>query len=105
MAKKNNSAIILLTHLSGLFIGFMGSLVVLLVTGDKEVKEHAKRALNWQISLMIYLLISLILTLVLIGFLFIIALSIMNVVFCIIAAVKSNEGKAWDYPITIHFLK
>jgi uncharacterized Tic20 family protein len=69
------------------------------------MKAHSKKALNWQISLAIYLIISGILMFVLIGFLFIAVLSVMNLVFCILAAVKASEGEIWDYPVTINFLK
>jgi uncharacterized Tic20 family protein len=102
MSKDN---IVVLPHILGLFTWFIGPLIFLLVSEDSDMKAHSKKALNWQISLAIYLIISGILMFVLIGFLFIAVLSVMNLVFCILAAVKASEGEIWDYPVTINFLK
>jgi uncharacterized Tic20 family protein len=43
--------------------------------------------------------------LVLVGFLTIIAIGILGVVFPIIGAIKANNGEFWEYPLTIKFLK
>ncbi|MFP4403524.1 MAG: DUF4870 domain-containing protein [Candidatus Woesearchaeota archaeon] len=103
MAKDNTLNII--THILGYFTNWIGPLIILLVTKEKDVKEHAKKALNWQISLIIYTIISFILVFVLIGFLLLFALAIMNIVFCIMAAVKASNNELWDYPLAIPFLK
>jgi uncharacterized protein len=103
MTKDNTLNII--THVLGLFSGFIGALIIFLVTKEKDVKEHAKKALNWQISLLIYSFISGILIFVLIGFLLIPILGILNIIFCIMAAIKANKGELWNYPLTIQFLK
>jgi uncharacterized Tic20 family protein len=66
---------------------------------------HAKAALNWQLSLMIYLIVSGILVFVIIGILLLAALGIMNVVFCVVAAVKAGEGEVWKYPLSIPFFR
>jgi uncharacterized Tic20 family protein len=102
MSKDN---MVILPHILGLFTWFIGPLIILLVSEDSDMKAHSKKALNWQISLAIYTIISGILMLVLIGFLFVAVLSVMNLVFCILAAVKASEGEIWDYPVTINFLK
>lgn len=62
-------------------------------------------ALNWQISLIIYAIISGILMLVFIGILLMIVIGILNIVFCIMAAVKASKGELYNYPMTIKFLK
>jgi len=104
MPKKDNSLPIL-THILGLITGFLGPLIIFLATKNKETKKHAKIVLNWQFSLLIYMTISLILMLFLIGFLFTFILSIMNIVFSITGAVKASEGKLWKYPMSIKFFK
>ena len=95
----------ILTHILGYFTSWIAPLIILVATKDDGVKEHAKRALNWHISLAIYSVISFILIFVLIGILFFIALLIMDVVFCIIAAVKASRDELWDYPLAIPFLR
>ena len=66
---------------------------------------HGKMVVNWMISLTIYAIVSIILMFVLIGFLTIIAVGIMGIVFPIIGGIKANNGELWEYPLTIKFLK
>lgn len=53
----------------------------------------------------IYAIISAILCLVVIGFVFLAILYVMDLVFTIIAAVKANDGVAYRYPFTIRFIQ
>ena len=66
---------------------------------------HGKMVANWMISAAIYVFVSFILMLVLVGFLTLFAVAIMGIVFPIIGAVKANNGELWEYPLTIKFLK
>ena len=62
MAKKSDdNTLPILVHVLALLTGFIGPLIILLATKDKNAKDHAKKALNWQITLCISLLISFIL--------------------------------------------
>ena len=101
----NSNSMMALAHILGLLTGFIGPLVLYLATEDPEVKRHARLALNWQISLLIYLVVSIVLMFVLIGFLLLAIVLIMDLVFCIMAAVKANDGIAWTYPLTIPLIK
>ncbi|MGB2402009.1 MAG: DUF4870 domain-containing protein [Akkermansiaceae bacterium] len=67
--------------------------------------EQGKECLNFQISMLIYAIISGILTLILIGFAFLVILYVMNIILTIIAAIKANEGIAYRYPATMRFIK
>ena len=67
--------------------------------------EQAKEALNFQITMMILLFISAILTFVFIGFIGLLAIPVIDVIFTIIAAIKANDGTAYRYPMTIRFIK
>jgi uncharacterized Tic20 family protein len=42
---------------------------------------------------------------VLVGFLTLLAVGVIHIVFPIIGAVKANNGELWEYPLTIKFLK
>ncbi len=66
---------------------------------------HGKMVVNWLISSLIYFVVSLVLTIVLIGILGLIAFGIMSVVFPIIGGIKANNGEFWEYPLTNKFLK
>jgi uncharacterized Tic20 family protein len=69
------------------------------------IDAHGKMVVNWAISSTIYALASVILMFVLIGFLTILAVAIMGIVFPIIGAIKANNGELWEYPMTIRFFK
>ena len=106
MSKNNsNNDLGFLAHLLGILTGFIGPLITYCVAEDDSLKEHSKKALNWQFSLLIYFVISFILIFVLIGFLLLIVLAILNLVFPIIAIVKATNGELWDYPLAIKFFK
>jgi len=95
----------ILAHALGVFAGFLGPLIIMLVTKNPEVKSHARNALNWQLSYFVYTLVSLVLMLILIGFVFFVALMVMNYVFVILAAVKAGRGELWRYPLSIPFFR
>ncbi len=90
-----------LCHL-GTFVGLpiLAPLIVLLVSNDQFVKNQAKEALVFQIGLVIAVIISFVLMIILIGFLTVIAVSIIGIIFPIIAMVKIVEGQDYSYPIT-----
>lgn len=99
-----------LSQLLNIIIPFAGVVVPIILWQVKKdeipaLDAHGKMVANWLISSLIYLAVSLVLTLVLIGILGFIAVGIMSVVFPIIGAIKANNGELWEYPLTIKFLK
>lgn len=103
-----------LTHLSA-FLGYLGvpfgnvigPLVLWLLKREEhpEVETAGKDALNFQISMTIYGLVSLILCLIFIGFLLLAVLFVLDAVCIIVAAVKSSNGERFKYPLTIELIK
>lgn len=102
------------THLSGmaLYIGIpfgnvLGPLILWLLKRNEMpfVDDQGKEAINFQISMSIYLIVAGIFVLLLIGILALPVLFIVHIVFTIIAAVQANKGDAYRYPMTIRFLK
>ena len=69
------------------------------------IDEHGKNVVNWIISLIIYMIASVLLSVVLIGIPLLIALGVVSIVFPIVAAIKANNGEVWKYPLSIPFLK
>ncbi|HKL24091.1 MAG TPA: DUF4870 domain-containing protein [Candidatus Nanoarchaeia archaeon] len=104
-SKKKDNTLGILSHVLALLVGFLGPLIIFLSTEDKEGKKHAKNALNWQFSLIIYFIVGVLLAFVYIGFFIVLVLGILNVIFCIIAAVRASEGIFWKYPLSIPFFK
>ena len=102
-------------HLAGLcaFIlpalgNIIGPLIIWQLKKEDEpfVDRNGKEALNFQISVTIYELISLALFPVLcIGIVLLPAVAIASFVFLLIAAVKANNGEEFRYPLTIRFIK
>src|ERR1700675_2057873 len=87
-------------HILGPLIGW------LIKRGDAaEIDAHGKEALNFQISMLIYNLVSGVLCLVLIGFVFLAILWVLNAICVIIAAIQASDGKFYRYPMTIRFLQ
>jgi len=104
----------MLCHLSALlaFIGIplgniIGPLVVWLIKKNEFplVDEEGKKALNFQISMIIYFIVAALLTFIVIGFFLMIAIAITNLILVIIASVKINNGEEFQYPLTIQLIK
>jgi uncharacterized Tic20 family protein len=91
------------THVFG---HILGPLIVWLVKRGEspEIDAHGKESLNFQLSMLIYDAIALILCIVLIGIPILILLWIVNTVLVIVASLKASEGKSYRYPFTIRFL-
>ena len=98
-----------LIQVGGIIIGFISPLVGYLVLKDRSafVREHAKTALNFQITLVIAYVVAYILTAVTLGLLFFLPLAVwvLNVVFSIIAAMAANRGEPYTYALAIPFVK
>jgi len=87
-------------------LSFIGPLVIWLVKRDEDpfVGYHSLEALNFQISLIIYMIASLLLMLVLIGFILIFVVPIFALVVMIIAGIKAANGEFYRYPLTLRFV-
>ena len=100
-------------HLSGLcgLIIPLGNIVaplIIWVTKRDEmpfVKDQGMEALNFQISITIYIFVSLILLIVVVGLFLLIAVEIFSIILAIIAALKAADGEKYRYPLTIRFVK
>ena len=104
---SDDRVIAMASHAGVYFGGFLVPLIIYLIKKDESeyIASHSRESLNFQISLMIYMLVSFILAFVVIGFFMIIALGIFSIVVTIIASIKSYEGKHYSYPMCIRFLK
>jgi uncharacterized protein len=95
-----------LIHVGGIFFGFIPALIGYLVLKDRGpfVRDHTATALSFQLTMLIAAVVGLILTLILIGFIVLLAVSIAIIVLSILAAVAANKGQAYRYPLSIRFL-
>ena len=94
------------THLGGTVFSFIPALIVWILKKDDSayIADQAKEALNFQITVLIAQFIAAILAWVLIGFILIPIIWILNVVFCIIAAIASSKGETYRYPLCLRLI-
>ena len=113
MNEKDARTWAMLCHLGALagyiipFGNIIAPLVIWLIKKDESplVDDQGKESLNFQISITIYALVALVLTLIIIGFILLPAVGIFGLVMVIIAAVQSNSGEKYRYPLCIRFIK
>lgn len=81
----------------------LGPLIVWLIKKDEYpfVNEQGKEAVNFQITMLIYTVVSALLLLACIGFVLLPAVAIADIVFTIVAAVKANDGFHYRYPFPL----
>lgn len=108
--QRNMATIAHLSALAGYVIPFgsvLGPLVVWLMNREEMpiVGEHARRALNFQLTMLIGIVISLFLIFVVIGIPLLIVLGLMQLVLTIVAVVKANQGEDYRYPYSLEFIK
>ncbi len=96
-----------LAHVLGILTGFVAPLIFYLVKTEKDsfVRDQAREALNFQITVAIAMFASFLLMFVIVGFVLTPAVYIANIVFAIIAAVRANKGERYRYPVAIRFVK
>lgn len=96
-----------LIQLSGLVSYFVGPWIGYLLLRQRGpfVREHSVSALNWQLSVLVYIFVSWILMVAFIGFFLMVAVAILNVVFSILAAQHAHRGQLYTYPLSIKFLR
>ena len=108
-ASSDDRTMAMIGHLSGIVAGFIGQLIIWLINKDKTDKGwlngQAKEALNFQITMLIAWFVAGILTMVLIGMLLIPIILIANLVLCIMAGMKANEGVSYRYPFALRLIK
>ncbi len=105
-------------HLGGLaafipilpaFGSILGPLVFWLIKKDEFpfVNEQGKEALNFQITMFIYGVVAGLLCFVCVGFVLLPAVVVIDIVFIIVAAIKTNDGYHFRYPpyLIIRFVK
>ena len=96
-----------LTWLLGLFFSIIGPLIIWLIKRDESpfVDQAGKTVLNFNISYTIWIIVTALLSIILIGIPFLIAAGVMYLVFSIVGAVKANQGEDFTPWLTIRFLK
>lgn len=110
---RKNNTLLAITHLSQLLhyvTGFGGFWVPLIIwlTSRKSVEgmdEHGKSIINLQVSLLLYIVLSIPAILLLgLGILTLIGVGILGFILPIVNAIKASNGESPSYFLTIKFL-
>lgn len=108
-ASQDDRTMAMLTHLSGILLGFIVPLIIWLVNKDNPSKGflnvQSKEALNFQITLLFVYIIGIILSIILIGALVNMVAWVACLVLSIIAGLKAKDGIAYRYPFAIRLIK
>jgi len=111
---RQDRQVLVITHLSQLldlitgFGGFLVPLILWLTQRERvyEMDEHGKSIMNFQISMFIYAIICIPLTLLFgLGLLGLVAIAILCFVFPILNAIRANNGEKPFYPISLEIIK
>lgn len=102
----------MLAHLGGAlfaggWLGWLPPLIVMLTKGNESpyTRYHAVEALNFQITVLIGLIVSAVLTFVLIGFLTWFLVWVAAVILGIMAGIAANKGETYKYPFALRLVK
>lgn len=98
-----------LSQLLGFFVPVAGLVAPIVIWQIKKkelpgIDVHGCHVVNWIITEIILLVVSIILIFLFIGIPLVIVLGVLGIVFPIIGAVKASNGQVWRYPLSIQFL-
>lgn len=105
---KDECNLAMLAHLLGIFTSVVGALIVWLVKKDdasRYVADEAAEAPNFQITIALGWIITIMLKVILVGFLLVPVLLLFNLVFCTLAAVAASKGSGYRYPINLRLVR
>jgi uncharacterized Tic20 family protein len=94
----------ILVHVLSIFFWIFPGLVIYLIKKDESsfVSDHAKEAMNFQITLTILYVVLLI---SIVGWIFLWIPWVLQLIFCIIGAIKASDLKLFRYPFTLRLIK
>jgi uncharacterized protein len=106
MPNNDDKNIATITHLGGTVFSFVPGLLVWILKKDDSayLAEQAKEALNFQITVLLAYFVAGILVWLLIGLLLLPLVWVVNIVFCIIAAISTSKGETYRYPFCLRLI-
>ncbi len=103
----------MLCHLSAFagfffpFGGIIGPLICWLSRKDESpwVNENGKASMNFQLSILLYMVLAIPLCFIILGIPIVMFLGILKIVCIIIASIKASKGERFKYPLAIPFIQ
>ena len=107
IATSDERTLAILAHVLTFVGGVFAPLIIYLIKREEStyVTEHAKESLNFQITVLIGIFISIPLIFVIIGIFTLIAIGIISFILVIIASIKASDNRLYRYPINIRLIK
>lgn len=99
-----------LSAFTGFFFPFgsiIGPLICWMARRDEStwINENGKASLNFQLSILLYTVLSIPLCFILIGIPIVIALGTLKIICIIIASIRASKGEEFKYPLAIPFIQ
>lgn len=87
-------------------VGLIATLLFWLICRGAGVfiERHGREAVNFQLSMLIYATVCVLLSLAGVGVVLLLPLAVFQVVCVVIAGVKASDGAAFRYPVSIRFI-
>jgi hypothetical protein len=109
-SERNWSMLCHLSAFAGFFFpfgGVFGPLICWLTRKDESswVNINGKASLNFQLSMLLYMVLTVPLCFIIIGFPILAVLGIVKVICVILASVKAPRGELFKYPLVIPFIQ
>ena len=108
--ERNWSMLCHLSAFAGFFFpfgGVIGPLICWLTKKDESswVNVNGKASLNFQLSMLLYIVLAIPLCFIIIGIPIVILLGTLKVICVIIASIKAPKGELFKYPLVIPFIQ
>ncbi|WP_318508854.1 DUF4870 domain-containing protein [Bacillus sp. T3] len=89
------------------FTVFIGPVVIWLIKRNESefIDYHGKEYLNFLISYTVYSIVSMVLMLVLVGFILVWLVGVLAFIFTIVAAIKAYEGEDYRIPFVFRLIR
>ena len=100
-------------HLAGLFVlilppigGFVGPMIIWILKKDDMpfVREQGREAINFQITMLLAMLVSGALILALIGLVLLPIVVVVDFVLIVVATLSASDGRAYRYPFSLRLV-
>ena len=104
---REDPVLLSMLHLSGLFILLFPPILIWLWNKDKiqNIRQHAIDVINFQLSMLIFLIPGGILAIVLIGIPIVIFLGVYSTIIIIVNTIRVLNDQPYKYPLSLRILK
>ena len=89
------------------FGGILGPIICWISRKDESewINKNGKASLNFQLSMLLYIVLVIPLCFILVGIPLLLALFVLKFVCVIVASIRAAKGEAFKYPISIPFIQ